>query len=565
MGAVERGRAAYGKARTLRDAGDQRAAADGFLVAADEFEASGEAELHAAALVEAGRCFTKAGNASQAIAPYRQAASVLRELEATRDAKARRNLARVLTNLGQALGEVDDPDAAFAAFEEAMRLTRDDDERLYAWTVLSVGKLYRELKRPDEARGYLSDAYEVSARLSDDRQAANAANNLGAVCNDLGEHEDALTHFEAARAAYVTLGDHGRVAIADANIARQQLRLGRFGQAEQSIDAALNALTRPEDSISRATALTTKSHLSWVTGDREQALLPLQEATEIYKRHGPVSDHAATIGILGGRLMELGRFDDGLDLVERSVSEHEHFHDTLRGGQIRACYLDRVNESYAALVGCYIFAGRNADALSAAERAKARTLALLLAAVRNERVGQREDELVALQRELGVVHESLRRRPSTSPTDQDKRLERRERELHIALRSLEATLGSSLVEPSSASLARPARPARSARDAAELLLEYVLAPKQSYLIAELGAVVEAFVLPPSGEFEPAIRALRDGLRLGLAPPHSHSLYRVLLQPVEHLLDATDELLIVPDGGAHVIFARASTSKRLDRA
>jgi CHAT domain-containing protein len=81
----------------------------------------------------------------------------------------------------------------------------------------------------------------------------------------------------------------------------------------------------------------------------------------------------------------------------------------------------------------------------------------------------------------------------------------------------------------------------------ELLLEYALGPVESYLIAKLDDTVEAHILPPIGELEPSIRALRDGLRLGLAPPHSHTLYRILLEPAQKLIDATDQLLIVPDG------------------
>ncbi len=531
----EHARAAYSRAGALRETGEQRAAADMFLIAADGFEASREAELHATALVEAGRCFVAAGVASQAIAPYRQAASVIRELLPTRGPKARHDLARVLTNLGQAQGQLGQPDEALAAFEEAMRLSRDDDEHLYAWTLLSVGRLYRELKRPLEARGYLSDSYEVFTRLDDAGQAAHAANNLGAVFNDLGEHEDALAYFEKARDTYVTRADDTRVAIADANIGRQQFNLGRFNEAEQSIETALAGLTRPEDSILRATVLTTKSNLTWASGDRRQALISLQESVDIYQRHGQVSDCATVVGTLGARLIGLGRLDDGLELVERSVGALEHAHDTLRSRQLRAFYLDRVNEAYAGLVGCYVSANRPADALAAAERAKARTLALVLAGVRTEHAGEDEAELISVQRELGAVHASLRR---NSPPDAIRQLERRERELQLALISLEAARGASLDQASTAGAPETTR---------ELLLEYVLGPRESYLIATMGDSVEAFVLPASGVLEREIRALRDDLRLGLAPPHSYSLYRMLLEPAEHLLDTTDEILIIPDG------------------
>ncbi|MFL5782821.1 MAG: CHAT domain-containing protein [Thermoleophilaceae bacterium] len=544
MTAADRARAAYSRAVALRDADEQIAAAGAYLSAADEFEASREAEWHATALVAAGRCFMAGGQAPQAVAPFRQATSVLRELVEARGAKARGDLARALTNLGQALGEVGDPDAAIQAFSEAMRLSRDDDESLYAWTGLSVGRLYRELKRPEEARGYLADAYDVFTRLGDDRQGAHAANNLGAVFNDLRDHERALHYFGLARSTYVGLGDKSLVAITDLNIARQHLSLRNLEAGETSIEEALRALTDPGRATTRAAALTTKSGLFWAADRREEALPPLEEAADIYERSGSVTDHASAIGTLGGHLMDLGRFEEGLRLAERSLEELEGVHDALRGTQLRAFYLDRINTAYGSLVGSYIRAGRDADALAAAERAKARTLARLLVAVVAEQDVGHHRELVEAQRKLGAVHEEIAQLGAGSPPEQLVRLERQERDFQLALRSVEATIGPSLVQPATVASAAVATTTGAVP---ELLLEYTLGPLESHLIAKLGDTVEAHILPPIGELEPAIRALRDDLRLGLAPTHSHSLYRTLLRPVQRLLDATDQLLIVPDG------------------
>lgn len=544
MTAADHARAAYRRAVALRDSGDQIAAAEMYLTAADEFEASREAEWHAAALVEAGRCFMAGGQAPQAVAPFGHATSVLRELVDVHGAKARRDLARALTNLGQALGEVGDPDGAVQAFAESMRLSRDDDERLYAWTGLSVGRIYRELKRSEEARGYLADAYDSFTRLGDDRQAAHAANNLGAVFNDLRNHEQALHYFGLARNMYVGLGDESLVAIADLNIARQHRALRNLEAGETSIEAALRVLTGPEQSTTRAVALTTKSGLLWAAGRREEALPLLQEAADIYKRSGLVTDYASAIGTLGGHLMDLEHFEEGLRLAERSLEELERVHDALRGLQLRAFYLDRINEAYGSLVGSYIRAGRDEDALATAERAKARTLARLLLAVIAEQDVEHQRELVEVQRKLGAVHEEIAQLSPDSPPEELVRLQRQERDFQLALQSVEATIGASLVDPASATSAAVATTTGAVP---ELLLEYALGPVESYLIAKLGGTVEAHILPPVSELEPAIRALRDDLRLGLAPTHSHSLYRILLQPVQRLLDATNQLLIVPDG------------------
>jgi CHAT domain-containing protein/tetratricopeptide (TPR) repeat protein len=536
----------FNEARRLRDTGELRAAAKAFLRAADVFEISGPAELYAAALVEAGRAFMAVGEPAQAIAPLRQAVAVLREILAAATLqevadKAARDLARVSTNLGQAFGELDDPDAALAQFGEALRIAREQDEHLYAWTALSVGKLFRELKRPEDARGYLTDAYEVFTRLQDRRQAALAANNLGAVHNDLDEHEPALARFEQARAVFAELGDTILKAKADANIARQQFALGELGDARRSIDAALRRLTEPGNASAQAAALTTKSRILWSMDEKEQAVAVQREAVDLYGRVGRSIEHASALGRLAGNLMELKSFDEGLALLEQSIDELERVHDALQGSELRAFQLDRINEAFAVLVASYVHADRPYSALAAAERAKARTLALLLSGVAGEDTGEHRERLMTLQRELGAAREALRcLGPSPAPAEIT-RLERRERELQLALRSLEASLGVSLAASPTRECAGPAGPAH------ELQLHYVIASTGSFLLAQLGDVVEAHSLPASGDLEPLVRQLREDLQLGLMPAHADTLYRLLLRPVEHLLKASAEILIVPDG------------------
>jgi CHAT domain-containing protein len=549
MSAAERARAAFQRARELQKGGDEIGAAGEYLTAADEFEVSREPEWHAAALWEAGLGFMNAGQPRQALAPLRQAVSVLRELAESRDAKARRDLSRVLTSLGRALAAVGDPDAAIDVFAESTRLA-NDDERLYAWTALIVGAFYRNLKRPQEAKGYLIDAHEVFERLGDQRRTASAANNLGTVFNDLDDHEEALRYFSVARVAYLELKDKIMVATMDVNIARQHLMLGDSRTGEETVDAALDVLAGPEHWNVRAEGLTTKHKLLWAREQTEAALTPLREAAAIYEREGQVSDHAAVLGTLAGRLMDMDEFDEGLRLLEQGVQELEGAHDALRGQAMRAFYLDRINGAYSALVASYIHADRPVDALLAAERAKGRTLAGLLraaAARQGEPDGQSvaavRQEVVSVQQELGQVHEAMSQLPADCPPEQLVALQRSERELQISLSSIEATLGASLSRTaaiSAVSLSSPQEPG-------ELLLHYTLASAQSYLIARLGDVVRAHVLPSIAELEPNIRTLRDDLRRGLAPRYARSLYVTLLAPVQQLIDSADRLLIVPDG------------------
>lgn len=538
----------YREAESARDSGDHHVAAELFERAAVAFDLAGEPVHQAAALTEAGRSRHRLLDPREAVHCYDRAAQILRNCEHRDSRTLAKHLVRVLTNLGQALHDLGEPETAMTTFEEALRLAGELDELEYAWVANSVGRLYRQLGRPTEARRLLSDAYDVFGRRDRRRDAAHAANNLGAVCNDLGEHDASIAYFEAARQAYVELGDGRYAAMTEANLARQHLVLGNLDAGLKAIEGALSTLDDPESSVWNATALQTKSHLQWETGMREQALVTLLQAAAIFERVERRFEHATTMGIYAGRVLELGRFDEGLEHAERTLQELEQMHDGMRGEELRADFLDHISAVYAALVASYVEAGRHEDAFAIAERAKARTLALLVVQLTDTPI-EEEHALVDIRREIGALRDALA--PGAPRTDADarRRLERRADELRLALRSIEARLGASV-------LATPRNPgaasasARAGVPRATLLLEYVVGAGRSSLIAKLGDVIESHPLPASEVLEREIQALRHHMDLGIRSPGANALYRMLLKPVEHLLDATDELLIVPDGALH---------------
>lgn len=536
--------ARYLRASALRDGGELARAAGVFEEAATGYGQAGDLEHQAAALVEAGLCHKRLLQPRAAMERYEDTIAVLsRWAAATNHPKARTHLARVHTNLAQTLHDLGEEERALAAFDDALNVAEHLDELEYAWITNSIGRLYREMKRPLEARRLLTDALRVFRDHGDHRNGAHAAMNLGAVHNDLGEHTEALSSFDAALDAYKLLADERFATLARVNIAAQQLKLGMLEEGLATIDAALALLQDPQAEIWRATALSTKSRLQWLLGDRDASLATLREAADLNESHGQLIEYAALIGEYGGRLIELGRADDGVSFAEFALDELERSHDRLRSNELRAQFLDRIAEAFGRVVQAYIDAGRAGEAFMTAERSKARTLALLLMQIREASDDEVLHSVVALERELGAVRAKLSATPGAHEV---KRLERREDELRLRLRVEEARFGASL-DPEDRSWASFAHETVDQLPDQVLLVEYVVGESRSGLIASLNGEVESHRVAGAEELERRIIALRDSVQRGSLPLYANTLYRDLLEPVEHLLERSNELLIVPDG------------------
>ncbi len=203
--------ARFTAAEAAYEAGDWRAAAAGFLAAA---QAGGE---------EAARAYCKAGNALTHMRRWSDAAAVYRHALADPEYA---NRGAVWANLGAALLETGEYGEALAAYDRAI-----EDPDYASWRALQgrAGAL-AGMGRNAEAAA----CYRESALSEGNADPGKALNNLGLQFMALDRPEDAIEAYKAAleQDGY---GGRGRV---EANLGIAYLRLGLNDRAAEAFAAA---------------------------------------------------------------------------------------------------------------------------------------------------------------------------------------------------------------------------------------------------------------------------------------------------------------------------------------
>jgi len=259
-------------------------------------------------------------------------------------------------NLGVALGNAGEPEAALEHFQAALRSKPD-----YAHAHNNLGRLlWRQGRREDAAAQY-------RLALRDEPDSAETHNNLGVVLTEVGRLDEAIEQLSAAIAldpefggAYFNLGN----ALRDS------------GQPEAAIARYREAIRiRPDN----AQAYNNLGLLLWRQGRREDALQHFRAAVRL------AADSTEAQNNLGLLLAQMGETDAAIEHLREAVRltpEHADTHLHL-GNALRTA--DRLGEAIAEyeaalrldpaapdvqaqLATALTLAGRSADALPYFER-----------------------------------------------------------------------------------------------------------------------------------------------------------------------------------------------------
>ena len=259
-------------------------------------------------------------------------------------------------NLGVALGNAGEPEAALEHFQAALRSKPD-----YAHAHNNLGRLlWRQGRREDAAAQY-------RLALRDEPDSAETHNNLGVVLTEVGRLDEAIEQLSAAIAldpefggAYFNLGN----ALRDS------------GQPEAAIARYREAIRiRPDN----AQAYNNLGLLLWRQGRREDALQHFRAAVRL------AADSTEAQNNLGLLLAQMGETDAAIEHLREAVRltpEHADTHLHL-GNALRTA--DRLGEAIAEyeaalrldpaapdvqaqLASALTLAGRSADALPYFER-----------------------------------------------------------------------------------------------------------------------------------------------------------------------------------------------------
>ena len=262
---------------------------------------------------------------------YDEAAALLdRALDLWRPEDDPGRKALTLLNRGSLHRDLGEADPAGERFREALALFRqvkDSDHEAVALNAL--GLLAKDAGHPAEALEPLQKA--LALRAPGSRGQAVTLTTLGAVYRQLGRPQDARRAYGEALPTFLRLGETREQARCLGNLGRLEAATGQDAAALADFDRALGLFRTLADVPDLAWALEEKARVLRRRGDLEAARKLMEEALAAVEQHrfsqqsyATRADFFATqqgvYGFLIDLLMEMHRDDVALEVSERSLA-----------------------------------------------------------------------------------------------------------------------------------------------------------------------------------------------------------------------------------------------------
>jgi len=426
--------------------------------------------------------------------------------------------AAVLNNIGLLYASLGDWKKALQYYQQTLEIDRAQGDRLgRARTLNNRGLAQQRLLKPKEARESYLEAVALSSQVGDRRNQAQALDNLGYLELDLRQPARALEFGRQALA--LAAGDPEIESAARQAMGAADRELGNLDAAGAELDKALTISRKRGDAVREANVRVNLARLARAGGDA------------------------------AGAVAEIGQAIDLVESLRTRVASLD----------LRASFLASVQSYYEFDIDALTVAGRDAEALRASERARARSLLELLnSAGTSLRQGVPKALLERERQASDAVSAAERRRARTiaAPHSDAKAVAAAVRARDAAIeeyqRVEEEVRASS---PRDASLAQPLTlpEIQKLLDDKTLLLEYALGEDKSYLWVVTPTQIKSYPLPPREAIDQAATRFRDQVtaRDAAAAATGWELSRMVLAPAAGLL-ADHRLVVVSDGALQYV-------------
>jgi CHAT domain-containing protein len=506
--------------------------------------------------------------------------------------------AKTLNQLGRGHARLGDFNQSLADFNRALKLQEGTPwTRQTSVTLLGLGNVYGALG--NSARGLEYQLRNVGL-LEENRAFSDLPAqflNIGNFYGGQGNFELALEYYRRALSGFESSNAPVGRSYALANIGDMLVALGRYAEGLEYIERSrqMKAAFMPKDpgslsDIARAYRLQGKLpealdyyqksldiYLEIKSFDFAETVM--QAMAEIYLlRHdyARTLDYAAKAIAIADRLdyarswnaqavagyakRALGQNKEARALLESAVTKIESGRSNSVAGEIESRAFEGMTRPYQALADIAISEGKTAEALSFAERSRARTLLDVLRSGRIDITKSMSDdernEEKALRKNIAALNSQISSE-NENPRIQDlrnqlqtKRLELEDfrARLYVLHPELRAQRGEMI--PVKAEAVRDLLPSPRS-----LILEFVIAAEKSFVFAitkDTGnkLLLKAYPLDiRSNDLAAKIESYRSRLASGALDFHkdSRALYDLLLKPAADELRGKTNVVIVPDG------------------
>ena len=620
------------KLRSQQGAPPKQAAIEKYQQAAPLFEAAGNTYRQALTLLSIGNTYYRLNDIPKALEFFKQTLAVSAALQDPRLEAGTYNWAGGMLDI---LGDVN---TALDYFNRAFKSARKGGWRLAEGDALSnIGKIYSDLADWQKALEFYRQALPVFQSSPDLKQGeAKTLNNIGIAYSRAGEQEKALEYLQQALPMHhdgrdkisevFTLNNIGRVyrLLGDYQKARTyysqaqtlQKETGNSGLLVDTLDQtglsyleegnpqkavefflqAVEILRTAANPRREGLALTHLGQAYNRLGQPDKAFENFTRALSILRDIGDLTITAQALEGLARVETARGKLDDARKHIEESLALIETVRTRASNLQLRSSYRASVENSYEFYIDVLMqqhakdpSQGRDAEALQASERGRARNLLDQLVESRvNIRQGvdpallEKEHELSQLLN--AKAEREIRLKVSKGKAEDLEKLRKEISNLEDEFQQVQAAIRQK--SPEYAELTQPQplglKQIQAQLDADTLLLEYSLGAERSYLWAVTPNSLKTYVLPGQAALEKiakqvsqnlAARSVVDSVetraqrnaRIAQADRDFESaaaeLSRMILAPVAGEL-GTKRLVIVADGALqYVPFAALTAAER----
>jgi tetratricopeptide (TPR) repeat protein len=194
------------------------------------------------------------------------------------------------------------------------------DRGLYRRALNMVGVGCFAMGELEEAKTALQEALDMATHDDDPLLLAQATNNLGAIANLQGRHEDALWHYRLSIPTLQRIGQRRRLANAHHNLAITLRDVGQLDEADENERRAIEYAA--DGGIPRLGAMgrVGRAEIAMRRGDAKLAEMTARMSIEEFARLGDRQNEGDAWRLTGAACGAQQRYDDALAAFDRALA-----------------------------------------------------------------------------------------------------------------------------------------------------------------------------------------------------------------------------------------------------
>jgi CHAT domain-containing protein/tetratricopeptide (TPR) repeat protein len=552
------------------------------------------------------RALNGIGNVHDAQGDYTEAARHYQQsLKIAEDLCDRNAMARTLNNLGNIYEQWGDYTLALEQYQKSLKIKSETDDRAgIATTLNNIGNLHVNQCNYARALELLRQSLKISEELDDregiSRTLSNIGNvhlrqgayaqalvlyrqslkiseeivnnegiahlltNIGEVHLAQGDYTQAVERFQQSLKVFEDLDDRSRVALTLSSLGNVHASQSNYARALELFGQSFKISEEAGDKPLMVQAMNNMASVHQSQGAYTLALQLARSAADLAMRIGAPDDASQAQTAVGKAYFALNQLDQARLSFDEAIASIETLRAQVAGGEEeQQRHFESQISPYYAMVELLVAQRKPDEALSYAERAKAR---VLLDVLSNGRVSvtkamtvQEQQQERQLNSQLVALNSQLYRE-KLSPHPDPSRLAKLEDQLQSSRLDFEAfQFNLYAAHPELKTRRGGATPLQLTQAGALLpdvntaLLEFVVADEKTYLfVLTKSATVGVKVYPleiKQKDLAEQVSRFRQMLSTSdnrFSKP-AHELYDLLVKPAAAQLRGKTRLLIVPDG------------------